>query len=140
MKIKFLSGLVAFLMLMSNFTVLAIEDIDPSQVLVVQDDANLEFVEEMDADSEEELLPMMAAACAIPQRAYDMYYYILAGNDLGIYEYHEYGNTTFPFLPKITGVTYTTFHMSGSSRLVIGSNGTAYYTPNHYSSWYKLNV
>ena len=85
----------------------------------------------------QELMPMMANGCSsVPQRAYDMYSYITSGNDPSIYRHHEYENTSSPYLPKNT--TYTTYYMAGSARLVIGANGSAYYSPNHYASWINM--
>lgn len=79
----------------------------------------------------------MANACGyIPQRAYSMYSYIVSGNDPSIYTYHEYENTSYPYLPRNT--TYVTYYMTGSARLVIGADGSAYYSPDHYSSWMKM--
>ncbi len=88
-------------------------------------------------ENTQELVPMMARGCnSVPQRAYSMYAYITGGNDPSIYTYHEYGNKSYPFLPRNT--TYVTYYMTGSARLVIGANGSAYYTPDHYSSWIKM--
>ena len=84
-----------------------------------------------------ELMPMMARGCSsVPQSAYSMYSYITNGYDPSIYTYHEYANTSAPYLPRTT--TYVTYYMAGLARLVIGADGSAYYTPNHYGSWIKM--
>ena len=88
-------------------------------------------------ETSHELLPEMARGCStVPQSAYSMYSYITRENDPSIYTYHEYANTSYPRLPG--GTTYVTYYMAGSARLVIGANGSAYYTPNHYASWIKM--
>lgn len=85
----------------------------------------------------QELMPEMARGCGtVPQSAYSMYSYITKGYDPSIYTYHEYSNTSYPRLPG--GTTYVTYYMVGLARLVIGANGSAYYTPDHYSSWIKM--
>ena len=88
-------------------------------------------------ENTQELVPMMARGCGtVPQSAYSMYSYITRGNDPSIYTYHEYANTSYPRLPG--GTTYVTYYMPGSARLVIGANGSAYYTPDHYKSWIPM--
>jgi hypothetical protein len=50
-----------------------------------------------------------------------------------------YDNISYPYLPE--GTTYTTYYMSGqgsNERLVIGADGSAYYSPDHYRTWYKM--
>ena len=85
----------------------------------------------------QELAPMMARACgSVPQSAYAMYSYIINGGDTSIYISHAYDNVSSPYLPHNT--TYTTYRITYEARLVIGANGTAYYSPDHYASWIKM--
>ena len=88
-------------------------------------------------ETSRELVPEVARGCGtVPQDAYSMYSYITRGNDPSIYTYHEYANKSYPRLPG--GTTYVTYYMAGSARLVIGADGSAYYTPDHYASWIKM--
>lgn len=127
----YLSLFLIFTMILSSITVFyvsAAQATDETDVAVISNEV---FV------IEQELVPAMANACgSIPQRAYSMYSYIVSGNDPSIYTYHEYENTSYPYLPRNT--TYVTYYMTGSARLVIGADGSAYYSPDHYSSWMKM--
>ena len=89
--------------------------------------------------NENELQPMSANGCGeAPQVAYSMYDYIMAGNDPSIYRYHAYANVSSPYLPG--GTSYTTYYVTMTgARLVIGANGSAFYTPDHYRSWIRIH-
>lgn len=50
---------------------------------------------------------------------------------------HSYKNVSSPYLP-FDGSTYTSYRMSGIERIVISSSGYAYYSPDHYQTWYRF--
>jgi len=104
----------------------------------VQDGMTDDIVENIETSvATEELQPLMARGCnSVPGSAYSMYTHIVNGGDTSIYTYHEYANTSAPRLPRST--TYVTYYMAGLARLVIGADGSAYYTSNHYKSWIRM--
>ena len=74
----------------------------------------------------------------IPQSAYTDLNTINSGY-YWMYDSHAYDIISYPYLPD--GTTYTTYYISGqrsSERLVIGADGSAYYSPDHYRTWYKM--
>ncbi len=88
----------------------------------------------------EEYAEVAAASSSgnIPQSAYTALNTINSGYGW-MYDSHAYYNISYPYLPE--GTTYTTYYMSGqgsNERLVIGADGSAYYSPDHYRTWYKM--
>lgn len=116
----------------SMFTVNAAQMTETEDVLI-DTEANL--------GGEDELQPMMARACTgVPSMAYAVYNDVKNGYG-SWYSGHEYMNKSGA-LPG--GITYMSYYIvvnpqnGDLRRVVIGSDGSAFYTADHYNSWIRM--